>query len=297
MSLWALALAGLISTAAAAGQADTFPPLTVDQIVEKNVAARGGLEAWRKVQTMVWTGHIETGNPSAPVIPFVREFKRPNKIRFEIREDRQKAVNVFDGASGWKMRASTSGAPSLKPYTPVELRSAQEAEGIDGLLIDHQAKGISLALEGTDEVDGHKAYRLSARLPTGTTQHVWVDAQTFLELKSDREAHTPAGRAATVSVFYRDYRTIEGLQVPTTIQTGTTGDKPFVEKMVIDSVTLNPLLSDALFRRPTDLERRHTLPGFQSTAPAGRGAFNAAAPKVRPPDPASAAAPGGPESR
>jgi outer membrane lipoprotein-sorting protein len=246
---------------------------------------------------MVWTGHIETGNPSAPVIPFVREFKRPNKIRFEVREDRQKAVNVFDGASGWKMRTSTSGAPSLKPYTPVELRSAQEAEGIDGLLIDHQSKGIALALEGSDEVEGHKAYRLSATLPTGTTQHIWVDARTFLELKYDRGSHAPAGRAGTVSVFYRDYRTVDGLQVPTTIQTGRTGDKPFVEKMVIDSVTLNASLSDALFERPAAFERRHALPGLQSAAPAGSVAPNAAPPTIRPPDDASAAAPGGPQPR
>jgi hypothetical protein len=30
-------------------------------MVEKNVAARGGLQAWRNVQTMVWTGKIGAG--------------------------------------------------------------------------------------------------------------------------------------------------------------------------------------------------------------------------------------------
>jgi len=46
------ALAGLI---AAASGADPAPGLTAAQIVEKNAAARGGLEAWRKIQTMSWT--------------------------------------------------------------------------------------------------------------------------------------------------------------------------------------------------------------------------------------------------
>src|SRR5437016_4814071 len=131
--LGAYALAGLIS-AAAAPEADARPELTAAQIVERNAAARGGLEAWRKIQTMSWTGHIETGNPAAPLVPFVFELKRPNKTRFEIREEQDRVVRVFDGSLGWKVRVPGSGAQAVKPYTPEELRSAHEAQGIDGLL-------------------------------------------------------------------------------------------------------------------------------------------------------------------
>src|ERR1700676_1944832 len=37
------------------------PSLTAQQIVEKHVAARGGLQAWRAVQTMSWSGNLEAG--------------------------------------------------------------------------------------------------------------------------------------------------------------------------------------------------------------------------------------------
>src|SRR5205807_287914 len=124
-----------------------------------------------------------------------------------------------------------------------------EAQGIDGLLIDHQAKGIEVALDGTDEVEGRKAYRLAVTLPYGPLRHVWVAADTFLELKYDRQSHAPGGRGGgTVTVFYRNYRAIDGLQIPMTIETGAYGKG--VEKMVIDSVTLNPLLPDRRFARP-----------------------------------------------
>jgi len=36
------------ASAGFAAQTDAPAPLTADQIVEKNAAARGGLEAWRK---------------------------------------------------------------------------------------------------------------------------------------------------------------------------------------------------------------------------------------------------------
>ena len=53
--------AGFAAGALAAGQAPA-PKLSADEIVEKNAAARGGLDAWRQVRTMVWVGHIESAH-------------------------------------------------------------------------------------------------------------------------------------------------------------------------------------------------------------------------------------------
>jgi hypothetical protein len=265
----AWALAGLIAATtpaawlvAAAGEDDP-PTLTAEQIVEKNVAARGGLDAWRKVQTMVWTGHIQNGNPAAPIEAFIFELKRPNKTRFEITADHQKTLRVFDGVAGWKARTAATGAPTLRPYSPLELRSAHDAQGLDGLLIDHQAKGIKVGLDGADDIEGRRAYRLTVTLPSGSMRHVWIDAQTFLELKYDRESHAAAGRSVTVSVFYRNFRAIDGLQMPMTIE-AEAGAGRVTEKMTIDDVTLNPTLSDAHFEKPNAPHGRDALPGVHS---------------------------------
>jgi len=58
------------------------PGLSAEQIIEKNITARGGLDAWRKVQSMVWVGHIESANAPAPNLPFVLVQQHPNKSRF-----------------------------------------------------------------------------------------------------------------------------------------------------------------------------------------------------------------------
>ena len=128
----------------------------------------------------------------------------------------------------------------------------------------YQAKGIEVALDGTDEVEGHKAYRLNITMPSGSTRRVWVDVQTFFELKNE---HT-AARRSIVSVFYRNYRAIDGLQIPMTIETAAEADR-VARKMTIDEVTLNPSLSDAHFERPSAPERRKAPPGVQSGAKYG----------------------------
>ena len=242
-------LAALVSAAAVANEPATMPELTAAQIVEKNVAARGGLDAWKKIQTMVWLGHIESANAPAPNVAFVLELKRPNKERFEIRMPEQTSVRMYDGSHGWKLRPGANGRPEVQPYTPQELAYAREGEGLDDPLIDSEAKGLAVALDGVDEVEGRKAYRLNVTLASGNSQHVWVDAQTFLDIKYDRLSRNASGMSAMVSVFNRDYRTVAGLQVPFLIESGA-GTAQATGKLVIDKVLLNPPLDDRLFAKP-----------------------------------------------
>jgi hypothetical protein len=224
------------------------PKLDVRQILEKNLTARGGLDAWRKVQTMLWLGHLKSGS-SAGMVPFVLQMKRPDKMRFEVTIDNEKSIRAFDGKDGWKVRPPHGGKPQLSPFTPEEVRFALDAPGIDGPLIDHEAKGIAVELDGTDEANGHKAYRLTVKLPSGAIRHVWIDATSFLELRYDRETRGPLGQQGVVLVDYRDYRSIDGLQIPMTIETESPNGRPG-DRMVIDRVLLNPPLQESEFSRP-----------------------------------------------
>jgi hypothetical protein len=256
-SIGACILAGLLTATAVAGEVGSAQNLTVEQIVEKNAAARGGLEAWRKVQTLVWNGYIKSANPAAPIARFVCEWKRPNKTRLEVTAADEKTTQVFDGAVGWKVRASNNTGQSLRRYTHSEVRSARDAQGIEGLLIDHQARGIEIALDGTEQVEGHNTYRLNVTLPSGARRRVWVDAQTFLEFKSEREPNPTPGHKAPAPVYYRSYQRVDGLQMPHTIETEANGATA-AETMVIDDVTLNLSLSDAHFERPEVSPRDRT---------------------------------------
>ncbi len=245
----AWALAACLATGAYAAERFAAPDLTAAQIIEKNAAARGGVEAWRKIETMAWTGHVESANAPGRDLPFLLEQKRPNKTRFEIMAVSQKSVRIFDGANGWKMRPSASGRPELQPYTAEELRFARDAQIIDGPLMDYAAKGAAITLGGVDEIEGRKAYRLNMRLSSGANHRLWVDAETFLESRFDRETRNAQGQPTVVSVVYRNYHAFEGLQIPLIIETGAAAGKG-ADKLVIDKVALNPQLDDRMFAKP-----------------------------------------------
>lgn len=245
----AWALAASAAAAASAAEPATSRTLTAAQVVERNVAARGGLEAWRKIETMAWSGRVESAKRSGQRVPFLLEQKRPDRTRFEVTVDGQKAVRVFDGTAGWKMRASATGRPDVQPYTADELRFARGAAVIEGPLMDHSARGAAIALAGVQEVEGRKAYALDLRLASGSSSRVWIDAATFLELRYDRQFVNARGRPAVTSVYFADYRTVEGLQLPFTIETGTP-DGETRDKLVIERVALNARLDDRTFAKP-----------------------------------------------
>jgi hypothetical protein len=247
------------SANAAVNKSSPVPQMTAAEIVAKNVAARGGLEAWRKVQTMVWLGHIISAHAVFPSVPFVMEQKRPNKTHFEMHATKETTERLFDGAHGWKVHPDHGNRPAVEPYSIQELRYAQTAPGLDGPLIDYAAKGYSIAVEGVDDIEGHSTYRLSVKLATGEIDHVWIDAKTFLDVRYDRPSDGAIGAARPVSISYSDYRNYEGLQLPSVIETGVgSGSTP--DRMMIERVVLNAPLDDDRFSHPGAPHGHHPAP-------------------------------------
>ena len=243
------ALLTLLLAPALAGAAEAKPGLTAAQVVARNAAARGGAEAWKKIQTMAWVGHVESANAPGQPMPFLLEQQRPRSTRFELVMQNQKSIRAYDGVQGWKLRPGSNGLPDLQPYTAEELSFARDAQAVDGPMMEDVAQGGIVSLGGVDTIDGRNAYQLNVQLPGGARHRVWVDAETFLELKYEREFRNARGQSAVTSVLYRDYHDFQGLQMPTVIEIGAAGAEG-ASRIVIERVALNPPLEDNTFSRP-----------------------------------------------
>jgi outer membrane lipoprotein-sorting protein len=222
--------------------------LSATQIADKNIAARGGLAAWRAVNTLTLTGEMDAGGKKNMKLPFVFNMKRPNKSRLELRFEDRTAVQTYDGAQGWKFRPFL-GRDDVDPFTPAEAKSAAAADELDGPLVDYARKGTKLELVGMDKVDGKSAYKLKLTKKTGETRNLWVDASTFLEVKIDGEPRKLDGKPHAVAVFYRDFKSEGGLILPHTLETVVDGVKES-HTMTIKTATVNPQLADARFAKP-----------------------------------------------
>jgi len=245
--------------------------LTVSQIVEKNIAARGGLTKWRNLQTLSWSGKMDAGGnnertlnlkiPGMPPppppskepkpqvqLPYVLELMRGHKSRLEIEFNGQKAVQVYDGQQGWKLRPFLN-RNDWEPFSAEELKAAGNQADIDGPLIDYAAQGTKVELVGVEPVEGKDAYQLKLTQKNGHVLHEWIDAQTFLEVKVEGAPRKLDGKMHAVSVYFRDYKDVNGLMIPHLIETVVQGVER-TEKIQIEKVEVNPRLDAKRFTKP-----------------------------------------------
>jgi hypothetical protein len=251
--------------------ADTASPagMTAEQIIERNVTARGGLQAWRGVQTLSMSGKLEAGGnesstypvqgvkrggvqlPKRPAeqmqLPFRLESKRSRKLRLEIDFRGQTAIQTYDGTNGWKLRPYLN-RHEVEPFTADEMKAAAFQSDLDGPLVDYAAKGTKAELEGTEKVEGKDNYRLKLTFKDGQSQHVWVDAKTFLESKIEGTPRRLDGKYHPVEIYYREYKTVSGIVVPYVTETKVQGVKQ-TEKIEVEQVVVNPRVEDSRFAK------------------------------------------------
>ena len=256
----AFAFCALVSLDPSAVGAGVEPrkPLSAEQIVARSVSARGGLEAWQAVSTLALAGTLYTGKQDETTLPIVVKLKRPNKSRLEIDVQGHRMVQAFDGKSGWKMRRF-HGQDIVAPYGPDDVASARAWERVASPpLIDHAREVMRVKLDGMEAIDGAPAYRLTLVRSDRSEQHVWVDAKSFLDVMYDDNLRRENGEVFTIATHYRDYRSVDGVNVPTSIEV-VAGGAQGSRKMVFKDLAINPSLADAVFSRPPDTQRAGVL--------------------------------------
>ena len=232
--------------AATPGMAQTTSSVT--QIVDKNIAAHGGESAWRSVQTLTLEGTMDAGGKDDHELPFVMKLKRSHKSRLEITFNNQTSVQVYDGTQGWKVRPFLN-RNEVEPFTKVEASAAAASDELDGPLLDFAAKGTKVVLAGTEQVEGHPAYKLKLTLRNGEQRNVWIDTGSFLEVKIDAAPRMLDGKIHGTTVYYRNYQTEHGLVTARVLETAVDGVKQ-THKIKISRLAANEAMSDSLFQKP-----------------------------------------------
>lgn len=280
-----LVLLPMLGSAAPSVPAARLASLPVAQIVERNLAARGGSVAWAAVRSLTMTGKMDAGQvrkdggiagelatltqqqrkaferqqvtaqvatkaevPKVIQLPFKMEVERPNKLRLEIQFQDQTAVQVYDGTKGWKLRPFL-GRHEVEAFTADELKTAAGEQELDGPLVNYAAKGTKVALDGTDVVNGRPAYRLKLTLKGGAQRRLWIDGESFLDAKLEGAPRRFNGRPRPIFTYFKDFKAVQGLMVPHTLETVVEG-VPRVERINVEQVTLNTSFGGGHFSKP-----------------------------------------------
>lgn len=216
---------------------------TLDELVAKNLQARGGAEALKAVASLRQSGRIDFGIGASA--PFTLERKRPRGMRAEFVLEGAHGVQAFDGKSAWTLQPGDSVAERLDA---AETREVEDQADIDGPLVDWKAKGHTLELQGRELLASGEAWRLRLVTKNGNRRTLFLDAASFLEVRIEGR-RSIGGSAVEVESVLSDYRDVQGIKLPFRIESGPKG-VPQRQRIQLEKAELGVVIDDARFRMP-----------------------------------------------
>jgi hypothetical protein len=220
---------------------------TVDDILEKYIAARGGLAKIKSIQSERITGTMVF----APELqgPFVIERERPLKLHMEITVGRGTLIRVYDGKSaGWVYNPFGTN-PGVQPMTENDLRNILEQADFEGPFISYRAKGNTLEFAGKTTVEGKPAYKIKLTNKNGDVSVFSFDATTYLIIRWQGTSRTNDGKDIRSETFFRNYREVDDVMYPFLIESSShdTGES---QKIIADKIEINVNISESHFKKP-----------------------------------------------
>src|SRR4030095_10652302 len=237
----AVAIAALMALSAPIATAQT-----VDEIVAKYVAAKGGMEKLKAVKTQRITGKMQMGAMEAP---FVMTNARPNLTRIEFTVQGMTGIQAYDGKTAWAVM------PFMGSKDPEQMsKEASDAMGesadFDGPLVDYKEKGNKVELVGKEKLEGTAPYKLKVTLKSGEVRTIYIDAESGLELGSNGKRKM-RGQEVEFKNTLADYKDVSGIMFAHSMENtfvGAHGEQK--QAMTIEKVEFNVPTADTLFAVP-----------------------------------------------
>jgi len=218
---------------------------SVDEIIAKNIQARGGAEKLKSVQSIKATATMTMG-PGMEA-PGILIQKRPALARLEFTVQGLTAVQAYDGKNAWQIMPFT-GKKDAELMSADEAKETEEMADIDGPLVDYKSKGHQVELLGKEKIEGTDAYKLKATLKNGDVQIIYIDADSFLEIKEET-TRTVRGSEQVVESAIGDYKEVNGLMMPFAVDSGVKGSAER-EKLTVTKYEINVATDDSIFKMP-----------------------------------------------
>ena len=212
---------------------------SVDEIVAKNIEARGGMDKLRSVQTVKTTGKLIGGGREMPMTIWV---KRPNKVRRETTFPDRTVTVGFDGTTVWGLD-STVGKP--QQMTGPQAEGTRDDADIDPLLLDYKQKGLRVELVGQEKIEGEAVNHLRVTRKNGKVSHYYLSAETGLEVRIT-DTFEQGGMKMEVRTDLSNYQTVDGMRLPFTIKQFSNG--MLAVEFTLEKVEFNTPVDDEMFR-------------------------------------------------
>jgi outer membrane lipoprotein-sorting protein len=235
----ALALLGAAAVAQDGGD------LTLDQVIAKNIEAKGGEEKVRAIKTVSIEGTMMMGPGMEAPLTWIWMY--PDKMRMSFEVQGMEGVQAFDGKTAW-MVMPFMGKTEPEEMTAEQTQNLREESDWQGPLLDYEKKGYQVELLGKEDVEGTEAYKIKVTYGSGSVGYMYLDAEYFLEIKQESKRKIQ-GQEIEVVQTVSDYKEVDGIMVAHS-RTIMPKGAPAGQTITFTTVQFNPDVDESIFSMP-----------------------------------------------
>jgi hypothetical protein len=218
---------------------------TAEELVNKNLQARGGIDKLKAIHSLRMTGKLQQGSFTVQV---GLDTVAPDLLRQTFTVMNMTGITAYDGASGWRIMPF-GGRKDPELLGEDDLRGLQEEADFYGPLADYQAKGNTIEYLGHDTVDGDDAYRLKVTLKNGDIIYYYLDPETFLEIRKETLQFIHGSVRESFSEM-GSYKLVDGVYFPFSMESGNPRSPGETSKITIEKIEANVPIDAAEFKMP-----------------------------------------------
>jgi hypothetical protein len=220
---------------------------TVDELVAKNIEAKGGAAALNNLQTLRSSGKLLVPVQGLIELGFLQTKKRPDEVRTEASLQGMTQIEAYDGKEGWRI-SPFFGRKDPERMSADDVKALVEDTEMGGPLADWKEKGSTIEYLGTEDVDGTEAHKLKVVRKNGDISFVYLDPDHFLEIRIVTQ-RMRQGAHEEVEMDLGDYEKAGDVFIPTSIEVGSKGSSE-KQTIVVDKLEANVPVDDTIFHFP-----------------------------------------------
>lgn len=222
--------------------------LTVDELVQKNTEARGGLAALQALKSLKTTGRLSFSQGDSSIeLGYVALARRDARWRGELSMQGLSQLTGYAAGQAWMINPF-QGRRDPERISAEDTKDYELQADIDGPLVDWRAKGHRVEYLGTEDVDGTEAHKLKITLKNGDIQYRFLDPDYFLDILVVDQMER-RGIRREMETELGNYEKVAGVFIPFAQESGPKGEARG-QKLVIDKAEPNLAMDDALFIFP-----------------------------------------------
>ena len=216
----------------------TVKAQTADEVIAKHIAAIGGVDNWKKVNSMKMEGILQVQGAEVNVTVTILHGKG---MRQDISVMGMTGYEIVTPTEGWDFMPF-QGQTEPEAKTPEELAEAQDQLDAQGELIDYAAKGHKVELVGKEDVEGTECFKLKVTKKGGSVSTLFIDPKNFYIIQS-KSVQKANGQEMEVTTSLSNYE-----KLPEGIVVAKSMTLPFGE-MNMTKVSVNIPVEESFFKK------------------------------------------------